>query len=294
MKKYSFYIAGGDMRFVYLANSLAADGYTVTAFALSGAEGLSGDVIISGDSSEAAFSNVVVLPLPCDDRRGNLNAPFDKREIPLAEIVSRLEHGTVLVGGMVPKNIKNAAEKRGVPVIDYFEREEFDVRNASLTAEAAVALALEAVNESISKMPVLVLGHGRIGRLLGSMLKALDADVTVAARRYSDLAWIRSEGNTPIEFSRLGGKIGEFKVILSTVPATVLNKDILCFVDKGAVIIDLASMPGSIDFEAAEELGLRAERALGLPGKFAPKTAGEIVKETVLNILDEMGEDDLG
>ena len=103
MKKYSFYIAGGDMRFVYLANSLAADGYTVTAFALSGAEGLSGDVIISGDSSEAAFSNVVVLPLPCDDRRGNLNAPFDKREIPLAEIVSRLEHGTVLVGGMLPK-----------------------------------------------------------------------------------------------------------------------------------------------------------------------------------------------
>lgn len=294
MKKYSFYIAGGDMRFVYLANSLAAEGYTVTAFALSGAEGLSGDVIISGDSSEAAFSDIVVLPLPCGGKDGNLNAPFDERKIPLAEIASRLEHGTVLVGGMIPESIKNAAEKRGVSVLDYFEREEFAVRNASLTAEAAVALALEAVNESISKMPVLILGHGRIGRLLGAMLKALDADVTIAARRYSDLAWIRSEGNKPIEFSRLDRKIGEYKVIFSTVPAMVLDKERLCLIDKNAVLIDLASMPGSIDFEAAGCLGLRAERALGLPGKFAPKTAGEIVKETVLNILNEMEEDSRG
>lgn len=287
MKKYSFYIAGGDMRFVYLANSLAAEGYTVTAFALSGAEGLSGDVIVSGDSSEAAFSDVTVLPLPCKDKDGGLNAPFDKPKISLAELASRLEHGSVLMGGMIPPEVKNAAEKRGVSVCDYFDREEFAVRNASLTAEAAVALALETVNESISKMPVLILGHGRIGRLLGGMLKALDADVTIAARRYSDLAWIRSEGNNPIEFSRLDEKIGEFKVILSTVPAPVLNRERLLLVDKSAVLIDLASLPGSIDFAAAESMGIRAERALGLPGKFAPKTAGEIVKETVLNILRE-------
>lgn len=294
MKKYSFYIAGGDMRFVYLANSLAAEGYTVTAFALSGAEGLSGDVIVSGDSSEAAFSDVTVLPLPCGNKAGNLNAPFDGCKTPLLQLASQLEHGSVLMGGMIPPEVKNAVLKRGVSVYDYFDREEFAVRNASLTAEAAVALALEAVNESISKMSVLILGHGRIGRLLGGMLKALDADVTVAARRYSDLAWIRSEGNRPIEFSRLDGEIGRFKVILSTVPAPVLGKERLVLVDKNAVLIDLASMPGSIDFDAAESLGIRAERALGLPGKFAPKTAGEIVKETVLNILSEREEDDCG
>lgn len=294
MKKYSFYIAGGDMRFVYLANSLAAEGYTVTAFALSGAEGLSGDVIVSGDSSEAAFSDVTVLPLPCGNKVGNLNAPFDGCETPLLQLASQLEHGSVLMGGMIPSEVKNAVLKRGVSVYDYFDREEFAVRNASLTAEAAVALALEAVNESINKMPVLILGHGRIGRLLGGMLKALDADVTIAARRYSDLAWIRSEGNRPIEFSRLDGEIGRFKVILSTVPAPVLSKERLVLVDKNAVLIDLASMPGSIDFEAAESLGIRAERALGLPGRFAPKTAGEIVKETVLNILSEREEDDCG
>ena len=81
---------------------------------------------------------------------------------------------------------------------------------------------------------------------------------------------------------------------MSTVPAPVLGKERLVLVDKNAVLIDLASMPGSIDFDEAESLGIRAERALGLPGKFAPKTAGEIVKETVLNILSEREEDDCG
>lgn len=290
MKKHLFYIAGGDMRFVYLANSLAAEQYGVTAFAISEAKGLSNDVIISADSSEAMFSEVMILPLPCSDKNGFLNAPLDEIKIPVEELVGRLEHGSVLVGGMIPENVKEMAKKRGALVFDYFTREEFAVRNASLTAEAAVALALEAVNESVKKMPVLVLGHGRIGRLLAAMLKALDADVTVAARRYSDLAWIRSEGNTPLEFCRLEDRIDEFKVILSTVPAPVLTEKLLEHVNKNAVLIDLASAPGSIDFEAAEHLSLRAEKALGLPGRFAPKTAGEIVKETVLNILKESEE----
>ena len=71
------------------------------------------------------------------------------------------------------------------------------------------------------------------------------------------------------------------------VPAPVLTKEKLVLMDKNALIIDLASEPCGTDFAAAEELGITAKKALGLPGKFAPKTAGEILKETVLNVLSE-------
>ena len=66
-----------------------------------------------------------------------------------------------------------------------------------------------------------------------------------------------------------------------------LNAERLELLDKSAIVIDLASEPCGTDFSAAEELGITAKKALGLPGKFAPKTAGEILKETVLNILSE-------
>ncbi len=291
MKKYSFYIVGGDLRSAYLANTIEQEGNEVAAFGLSGAEGILEKVIKSENVQDAAHFEVVVLPVPCCGKDGFIKAPLSNEKIKLEELVNVLKSGAVLMGGFIPEWVYEFAKERQIAVYDYYEREEFAVRNAALTAEAAVALALEMLTETISKMPVLVLGHGRIGRLLASILKALDADVTVAARRFSDLAWIRSEGSTPIEFMRLKERISEFGVIFNTVPSMVLNEEMLRLVDKKAIIIDLASEPFGTDFTAADRLGIKTRKAPGLPGKFAPKTAGEIVKTTIFNILNEREED---
>ena len=285
MKK-SFYIAGGDLRSVYLAKSLIKEGHEVKVFALEGTN-LPENAEYIEKTEEFEKAKIVILPLPCSDGEGFLKTAFSKERIKLSEIVEHLQKGSVLMGGLLPEEIVSMAEKRGVSVCDYYFREEFAVRNAALTAEAAAATLMEMLTESISTVPVLVLGHGRIGRLLSAILKALDAKVTVAARRFSELAWIRSEGMTPLEFRLLDEEIGKFKVVFNTVPAPVLTKEKLVLMDKNALIIDLASEPCGTDFAAAEELGITAKKALGLPGKFAPKTAGEILKETVLNVLSE-------
>ena len=53
------------------------------------------------------------------------------------------------------------------------------------------------------------------------------------------------------------------------------------------MIVDLASRPGGVDDTAAEELGVKSILALSLPGKVAPATAGAIIKDAVMNILEE-------
>lgn len=289
--KNSFYIAGGDLRSVYLAKALEKEGHEVSVFALEEAELLKGLKQIEKPEDFKKAKNVI-LPLPCSDGEGFLKTAFSKRKTKLSEIVEHLPEGAVLMGGILPEEIVLKAKKSGVSVFDYYRREEFTVRNAALTAEAAAAKLMEMLTESISTVPVLILGHGRIGRLLSAILKALDAKVTVAARRCSDLAWIRSEGMTPLEFRLIDEEIHKFKVVFNTVPAPVLTKERLMLMDESAIIIDLASEPCGTDFFAAKELGITAEKALGLPGKFAPKTAGEILKETVLNILSEKEDSD--
>lgn len=288
--KNSFYIAGGDLRSVYLAKALLKEGYEVKVFGLEKADlPAQAERVEKTDDFEKA--RILILPLPCCDSKGFLKTAFSEEKILLSEIVGHLPEGSVLMGGILPEDIILLSEKLKIKTFDYYRREEFAVRNAALTAEAAAAKLMEMLSESISSVPVLILGHGRIGRLLSAILKALDAKVTVAARRYSELAWIRSEGMTPLEFRLLDEEIGKFGVIFNTVPAPVLTKEKLVLMDKNAIIIDLASEPCGTDFSAAKELGITAEKALGLPGKFAPKTAGEILKETVLNILSEMEED---
>ena len=290
MKNSSFYIAGGDLRSVYLAKSLLKDGYKTAVFAFEKTELCENmEKITSVKDFEKAEN--VILPLPCCNSGGFLKTDFSDEKIPLLDVVKNMPKGSVLMGGIIPKEIVSFAKEKGIDVYDYYHREEFAVRNASLTAEAAAAIVMEMLSESISSVPVLILGHGRIGRLLSAILKALDAKVTVAARRYSELAWIRSEGMQPLEFRLIDEKIGQYAVVFNTVPSMVLTKERLMLMDKNAVVIDLASEPCGTDFFAAKELGITAKKALGLPGKFAPKTAGEIVKDTVLNILAERGDE---
>ena len=86
----------------------------------------------------------------------------------------------------------------------------------------------------------------------------------------------------------LSGCAGDFDVIFNTVPAEVLDRNVLEQIPDDTLIIDLASKPGGVDFSAAKELGKKVIWALSLPGKTAPITSGRIIKETILNMLCEM------
>lgn len=75
-------------------------------------------------------------------------------------------------------------------------------------------------------------------------------------------------------------------MLFNTVPQTVIGRKELAGA-KDSLIIDLASKPGGVDFDAARDLGVKVIWALGLPGKVAPVSAGKIIKKSILNILSE-------
>ena len=137
----------------------------------------------------------------------------------------------------------------------------------------------------------LVLGYGRIGKVLSAMLSALHAEVFVAARGQNDIANITVNGHRPIRFgdADFDRAIEKSEVIFNTVPAKVLTKQMLKKCDNCHLIIDLASGKGGTDFAAAEELGVKTVHALSLPGKVAPATAGNIIFDCILELLIREG-----
>ena len=160
--------------------------------------------------------------------------------------------------------------------------------NAVPTAEGAVQLAMEHLPITIHGSRVLVIGFGRVGRLTAQRFQALGARVSVAARRYDQLAWAQAMGFGGEHLAHLKGWLCGYDLIVNTVPAQVLGIEELEDVKLDCLILDLASKPGGVDLGAAGKLGLTVIWALSLPGKVAPVTAGAAIRDTVYNMLREL------
>ena len=131
------------------------------------------------------------------------------------------------------------------------------------------------------------MGYGRIGKVLARLLKAVGSDVTVSARNTTDAAYIRALGYRFVNTEELR-EIRGYDLVFNTVPARIFDDELLKNTDRHTLLTDLASLPGGVDFEAASALRIDAQRALSLPGKCAPKAAGDIIKTTVFQIIEEV------
>ena len=142
------------------------------------------------------------------------------------------------------------------------------------------------VQAALLGMDCLVLGFGRIGKLLSLRLSGLGAQVTATARTPEDLAWIRACGWKCLRTEDLDGQLAPFGVVFNTVPAPVLGESLLQQLPQHCLCVDLASRQG-IDLAAAERLGLPGVWARSLPGRLKPKAAAEILRDAIHNILME-------
>ena len=287
----SFSIIGGDLRTIKLAKMLANEGNKIYTYGLEKAEELkdNSNIIFTEKISKAIPKDVEVVigPIPFTSNGVNINAPFGEKEISIREMIHYLE-GKILIAGSISPEIYDMSNDDYIEIIDIMKREELAVLNTISTAEGAIEIAISNTNKIVHGSEVLILGFGRIGKVLARKMAGLSAKVTCAARKDEDLAWIRAYGHKETNINALGENLSQYDIILNTVPHLVLNKERLQYVKKDALLIDLASNPGGIDKKEAKELNLKLVWALALPGKVAPVTTAEFIKDTIYNILKEI------
>ena len=287
MKK-AISVVGGDLRIVKLIEMLNADGYEVYTYGLENSED-----ILNLESVEmcptlkdaVSHSKVVVGPIPLSSDRKNLSAPFSRNNIDLDEFVEAIK-GKYLISGNIM--IKDKLDSNNIQCTDLLKREEFSVLNAIATAEGTIQIAMEETQKTVHGTKTLVMGFGRVGKVLAKMLHGIGAEVSCEARKDEDIAWIKAYGYEPIRLEELNDNLGKYDIIINTIPFQILDKERLELLKKDVVIIDLASNTGGVDRKIAREKGLKVIWALSLPGKVAPLTSAEFIKETLYHILIEL------
>ena len=301
-----FAVIGGDLRMSHLARRLTEEGYPVSLF------GCGTDCLPDPDtdtemricqslSKATEGADILILPLPASRDGETVHAPRDPAcHVTLSEIADLMSRtpSLTLFGGKIPQIFLDSTREfdpTAARVTDYYDKEVLQLRNAYITAEAALMTAMELTDRTLRDTSVAVLGYGRIGKYLARLLRALGADVTVCARREESLFEAAAEGCHPLlmtESDPMGGLTPlcrDHPILFNTVPAHILPRDLLMSLRPDTLLIDLASAPFGVSDrdirEAAAKTGLRYLRAPSLPGSYAPRDAGRAIAECILGML---------
>ena len=278
-------IIGGDLRIVYLAKMLTKENYKIHVFGLENSKEINEDNDIKKcNSLEEALekSNIIVSAIPFSKEGIKLNMPLSNNKISVEEFISKAKSKTLIAGNI------NSNVEENMKIIDLMKIEELVVYNTIATAEGTIQIAMEETNKTIYNSNVLVLGFGRVGKTVAERFNEIKANVFCEARKKEDIAWIKTYGYNSIELKELKQSIHKFDIIINTIPAKIINEEELKLIKKDCLIIDLASNPGGIDFEKAKEYGIKIIHALGLPGKVAPYTSAEFIKEIIKEYSKEI------
>lgn len=281
----AFGIIGGDKRQLFLAKSISDCCYDVILGGFDKLKSL-GAIEISDIKTAISKSDAIIFPLPSICADGTVNTPFSDNKTRLDEEMISLLKGKPIFVAMKNKFLKAYPQLADCEVYDYSAKEEFAVANALLTAEGAVEIAMNEYEGTIFDSKCLVCGFGRIGKMLAKMLKSLNAQVTVSARNEVDFAYIEALGCKHINTNALKSVKG-YDLVFNTIPVMIFDSDLLMNTDRNTIIIDLASLPGGVDFEAARRYKTDAVRALSLPGKF--QDANVIVQFHLTDLIGRSG-----
>ena len=251
-------IIGGDQRQIH-AKRILEESFLVDTLGL-----------FSGDKGSIDSSDILLLPVPTTKDGETVFAPFSDKKIYLKEIEAKFKNKLVFCYNFTPQTEN---------FVDFSALDSFALLNAVPTAEGAIKIAVENTPFTLWKSKILVIGYGRVGKILADRLRNLGAFVTNSARSQNDFAVLDAFGFSFINTEKLQDGYLDYDIIFNTVDFTVLDRNTLknCPCD---LIIDLSSK-GGFDLEFAKTLGITAIKAGGLPGKVAPKTAGEIIAGTV-------------
>lgn len=185
----------------------------------------------------------------------------------LAHLLAKLPDDVIISGGNL-----NSPLLEGYRAVDYLQDPFYLADNAAITAGCAIQMLRERISDLSGKRG-LIIGWGRIGKCLGPLLEQQGVEVTIGARKKSDLAMIHALGYRSLDLQDVSSELSRFDLILNTVPVLLFPQ---AEVKDGAVVLELASKPGIT--------GPTVTDARGLPGKMAPEESGKLIAKTFIRL----------
>lgn len=250
-----------DNRLVAAGKKLSAAGYRV----FSAAEASQARAFLQMTAEQI---DCVVLPIRGTD---DGTVSFKDGIVDIAPLLRALKPGTpVFTAHKTP-----FLQALGLNIQNCFESKSVAQANAPLTAEGVLWMILEKTPRSLNEYTYDVLGMGNTGTCISALLKKLGLRVR---------SFARGGKNNALPLSSWG-QSAPADIVIVTVPAQVVSKNIVEQWKKPVTIIDIASGRAGVAPEALALPNITYFAAPPLPSIVAPETGGELIADFIIETL---------
>ncbi|MBE6700556.1 MAG: hypothetical protein E7582_01515 [Ruminococcaceae bacterium] len=212
--------------------------------------------------------------------------PFFIQDEVAASFLKNLDDGSQVFGGHEGEICRSIINSKNLSYVNILNEEQFCKENALITAEATLALIINATDTTLYSMRVAVFGYGRIGQRLTRMLLSLGATVRVFSSSDEELTRAKTQGISACHLWQRES-MDIFHTVVNTIPLRhVINQETLSQLNENVYILDLASGENNVDWKAMNTFTLHGERAGSLPAKVSPKSAALAVKNAIFRHLN--------
>ncbi|MBQ6991956.1 MAG: hypothetical protein IJN50_03470 [Clostridia bacterium] len=160
---------GGDLRSIKLAELFRKDGYIIYTYGLEKAEFNEKSIKKTTLEDFINETTYIFSSIPFSKDNENIYSPFSKEKMNIKEILPKLKNKKIITGAISEKFVEKA-KVYNIEIIDILRNESLRILNAIPTAEGAIQIAMEASERTINGSKILILGFGRIGKILAKML----------------------------------------------------------------------------------------------------------------------------
>jgi dipicolinate synthase subunit A len=267
-------IVGGDAREREIARAAAATSATVRAYGFPWPEAGIAGVVKSGSTADALKGAMIAIFPLAGIKDGCLYAPRLSSPIRIdSALLGGMATGGHVITGSAEATLRREAGKFSLEIHEYEHDDEARILRAPSVVEGVLATLIANTDYSLHGAAIAVLGQGVLGRLLAITLHKLGARVHAVARDPIQRAEATLHGISACDFEGLKTIASSLDILVSAVPVKLVDMDLMRRLRPGALVVDLASPPGSVDLEGARGLPIKAVWGRGL-GARAPVTVG--------------------
>lgn len=204
-------------------------------------------------------------------------APNKKLQL---EDVESFPNSIEVFAGNVSIGVEKFFIEKNIIYHNFLNDEVFAIKNAKLTAEGVLAIILEQSDKSIFENQVLILGAGRVGKATAVMLEKLGVKYSLVSYGKEKFAenYLFSDKN--FFKDSFENEIQNFDIIINTIPAKILDKQIIEKISKNTIFVEVASI-NTLNLDDVQNFFYILAPAL--PQRFSCETAGKLMFESIIS-----------